>query len=240
VVNHVSESVSVVDLSSMNVVATLPTGDEPADVVFAGTPQRAFATASQADLVQVFDPASLGSAPIDIAIEGKEPRALAVSPDGQTVYAAVFESGNTTTILGGGSLISGGFPPNIVNDPTGPHGGVNPPPNDGAVFNPPMNTALPTPPKVGLIVRRDANSLSVSYTGGLMNACMALGVNPATGDVTVVGTDATNEVRFEPVLNGRFVRVDAATFTPGGGTSTISDLNPHLTYGATVPFAPIP
>ena len=44
VVNHVSDTVSVVDLVAMNVIATLYPGDEPADVVFAGAPQRAFVT----------------------------------------------------------------------------------------------------------------------------------------------------------------------------------------------------
>jgi YVTN family beta-propeller protein len=37
VVNHVSDSVSIVDLAAGNVVATLDTDDEPCDVVFAGT-----------------------------------------------------------------------------------------------------------------------------------------------------------------------------------------------------------
>ncbi|MEQ1892935.1 MAG: hypothetical protein ABL998_10360, partial [Planctomycetota bacterium] len=40
VVNHVSDSVSVVDLATQHVVATLATEDEPADVVFAGEPMR--------------------------------------------------------------------------------------------------------------------------------------------------------------------------------------------------------
>ncbi len=44
----------------------------------------------------------------------------------------------------------------------------------------------------------NTSSLSVSYATGLMNICMSVGVNPATGQVTVIGTDATNEVRFEP------------------------------------------
>src|SRR6185436_12663015 len=53
VVNHVSDSVSVIDLVTRNVVATLKTDDEPADVVFASVlsglerspsvvPERAF------------------------------------------------------------------------------------------------------------------------------------------------------------------------------------------------------
>src|SRR5437867_553805 len=42
VINHISDSVSIVSLATGNVVATLPTADEPADVIFAGSPQRAF------------------------------------------------------------------------------------------------------------------------------------------------------------------------------------------------------
>jgi YVTN family beta-propeller protein len=39
VVNHVSDTVSIVDLAGMRVAATLETGDEPCDVVFAGSPR---------------------------------------------------------------------------------------------------------------------------------------------------------------------------------------------------------
>ena len=69
VVNHVSDSVSVVDLTTHNVVATLRTDDEPADVVFAGTPPRAYVSCSQANTLLVFDPANLAAAPARIAID---------------------------------------------------------------------------------------------------------------------------------------------------------------------------
>ncbi len=273
VVNHVSDSISIVDINSLNVVRTIQTKDEPADVVFAGSPQRAFVSCSQANTVQIFDPAT-GSLLGEVPIFGEDPRALAVSPDGQTVFAAVFESGNHSTILGGGLAMMQtlAFPPNVVGDPAGPHGGVNPPPNDGASFLPALNGANPAAPRVGLIVKKDAqgtwlddtgadwtnlvsgaqsnlsgrvagwdladndvaiidaNTLSATYKKGLMNACMALAVNPATGVVTVVGTDATNETRFEPNLNGRFVRVNAASFVPGLASTMITDLNTHLSY----------
>ncbi len=282
VVNQVSDSVSIVDLVTMNVIATLQTADEPADVVFAGAPERAFVSCSQANVVQVFDPANLGIAPNTVAIEGEDPRALAVSPDGSKVYAAVFESGNGTTILLGGSEDEPGFGPNVVSDPLGPYGGVNPPPNDGAAFRPAQRPGNPTPPAVGLIVRKndsgqwlddnngdwtnlvsgplaanstrpigwdlldhdvaiiETGSLSVSYADRLMNICMALAVNPATQDITVVGTEATNEIRFEPVISGRFLRVNMATVdTSRGAAPSITDLNPHLTYTDDIPFIPI-
>lgn len=46
VVNHVSDSVSIINLSTMSVRATILTGDEPCDVVFAGPRERAFVSVS--------------------------------------------------------------------------------------------------------------------------------------------------------------------------------------------------
>jgi len=279
VVNHVSDSVSVVDLSLGAVVATLDTEDEPCDVVFAGSPERAFVSCSQANSIMVFNPADLGAAPTIVEIVAEEPKALAVSPDGMTVYAAIFESGNGTTLIAGGA--EGGVidvPPNdAMDDTNNPYGGVNPPPNDGGNFEPAQNPSNPAPPRVGLIVRQDdsgnwlddngndwtpwitgpdaaksgrftgwelvdrdiavidADALSVTtYVERLMNINMAVGVNPATGDIAVVGTEALNEIRFEPVINGTFLRVNMAV-VDGGNLSAapiIQDLNDHLTYSS--------
>jgi len=272
VVNHISDSVSVVDLPSGRVRATLTTDDEPADVVFAGSPQRAFVSCSQANTVLVFDPSNLDAPPQRIKIVAEEPRALAVSPDGNTVYVGIFESGNGTTILGGGSTEGGGFPPNAVSEALGPYGGTNPPPNEGELFAPAIAPGLPTPPAVGLVVRQtedgswlddagtdwtslvsgpdarlsgrppgwrlldrdvariDTATLSVSWVDRLMNLVMALGVNPASGDLTVVGTDATNEVRFLPNVRGTFVRVLGARVPAAAGRKALFDLNGHLDY----------
>ncbi len=283
VVNHISDTISVVRLNTMNVVATLETADEPCDVVFAGAPLRAYVSCSQANTVQVFDPANLAAAPVDVPINAEDPRAMAVSPDGSKVYVAVFESGNRSTILAGGNAGGqpGFFPPNAVSHPAGPYAGQNPPPNAGAVFSPAINPALPTPPPVGLIVKKSAagqwmddnggdwtefvsggnsalsgrpagwdlldhdvavietSDLQVSYLKGLMNLCMSVAVNPASGQIAVVGTDGTNEIRFEPNLNGRFLRVNVALVDPAQPNAPqIIDLNPHLNYaGPTIPMA---
>jgi YVTN family beta-propeller protein len=279
VVNHVSDSVSVVDLATGNVRATLATDDEPCDVVFAGVPQRAFVSCSQANTVLVFDPSNLAAPPARLTIRGEDPRALAVSPDRRRVYVAVFESGNQTTILGGGAVANIAFPPNVASDPAGPYAGVNPPPNDGASFDPPIAPLLPAPPRVSLIVRRDgagrwmddnggdwsalvsganaglsgrpvgwtlldhdvavidANTLALDYADGLMNLNMAIAVQPGTGAVTVVGTDAINEVRFEPKVNGTFVRSRIGGFNAATPDEVHgADLNAHLDYASpTVP-----
>ncbi len=157
VVNHISDSISIVNLVTGHVRATLSTDDEPCDVVFAGSPKRAFVTCSQANTVLVFNPLNLDAAPTRISIRGEDPRALAVSPTGDKVYAAIFESGNQTTLLAGGTknLNILPYPPLVVGDPIGPYAGQNPPPNSGSSFDPPINPTLPTPPAVGLIVRRD-------------------------------------------------------------------------------------
>ena len=257
VVNHTSDSVSVVDLTTGNVVATIYPGDEPADVVFAGSPQRAFVTVSQLNQVKVYDPGDPTAAPSVLAIEGEDPRALAT--DGTTVWAAIFESGNRTTAIA---------QPDVSMPAKNPYpGDPNPPPNSGAGFDPPLAMGLPTPPAVSLIVKKDAagvwrdvngadwsaaviwdlhdhdvaiinaSTLSVTYATSAMNAQMAMGVNPA-GGIIVVGTDAINEVRFEPNVKGVLTRVLAASVSGAGAVSSIVDLNPHLTYAvATVPQA---
>jgi hypothetical protein len=52
--------------------------------------------------------------------------------------------------------------------------------------------------------------LSVAYASGLMNICMTVAVNPATGKITVAGTDALNQIRFQPVLESVFIRANLA------------------------------
>jgi DNA-binding beta-propeller fold protein YncE len=285
VVNVISDSVSVVDLTNGIVTRTLQADDEPADVVFAGSSQSlAFVSCAQAKTLLVFNAANPTTPQQRIAINGEQPRALATSADGRYVYLAIFESGNATTILPGG--VNNGYEHSDVDDPSGPYGGVNPPPNTGNTFTPAQNPANPAPFPVSLIVRKyitgpivkwlddnnhdwsafitgskartgvagdrvagwdlpdrdvavidTGNNYAVTYQSSLMNMVMSIGVNPSTGNVSVVGTDATNQIRFEPVLQGKFVHVEGASFTPGG-TNTIFDLNPHITYQvANVPVA---
>jgi YVTN family beta-propeller protein len=133
VVNFLSDSVSVVDLSGATprVVRTLHVGDEPSDVVFAGPAgNRAFVTTAhrgqntpypdgefdnpgigRAD-IWVFDATDLGASlggdeETIITVFGDKPRPLAVSNDGATVYAAIYRSGNQTMTLNGGFVCEG-------------------------------------------------------------------------------------------------------------------------------------
>lgn len=134
VVNHVSDSISVVDLTAGNerVVRSIVTDDEPADVVFAGGggDPRAFVSISQRNRVDVYDAANPGAPLFQVAIDGEDPRALARNAAGTEVYAAVFHSGNQTLILSGESsvLIT---PDNRIEDAAGPYGGGPFPPPPG-------------------------------------------------------------------------------------------------------------
>ncbi len=219
VVNRISDSISIVDLDLGYVRWTLRVEDEPADIIFAGNPERAYVSCSGTDAILVFDPEDLAAAPVRISIIGEEPRGLAKSPDGSTVYCAIFESGNGTTLLGGGfdeTAMGGGsgvigFPPNVVNDPAGPYGGINPPPNAGTGFEPPLNPAVGTPPPVGLIVQRFDQDVWLDDNGTdwgpLVSGPQALlsgrpvGWDLADHDVAVIDTSDNSVVYIKTLMN---------------------------------------
>jgi YVTN family beta-propeller protein len=113
--------------------------------------------------VWVFDAANLGAAfggtPLEIVeLFGDTPRALAVSNDGNTVYAAIFHSGNQTTAINEG-LVCDGFAGAAsgpcagdgLTMPGGLPGGDMPAGNPG----PATNHAGVAAPEVGLIVQFD-------------------------------------------------------------------------------------
>lgn len=126
VVNHLSDSVSVVDTTtpwSPRVKRTLLVADEPRDVVFAGPGKnRAFITTAHRGQNAPYDPqlstpgvgradvwvydannlgdSTLGGTPLTIiSLFSDTPRSLTVTPDGTRVYAAGFHTGNKTTAI---------------------------------------------------------------------------------------------------------------------------------------------
>ncbi len=91
VVNWLSDSVSVVNLSTGNVTRTFDVGDEPTDIVFAGQQREtAFVCVSGLRQVKAFDPNAPDAAPQIIDIRGKQPRSLTRTPDGAQVFVSVF------------------------------------------------------------------------------------------------------------------------------------------------------
>src|SRR5688572_17191920 len=250
VVNHLSDSVSIVDLSSApRVVNTLLVGDEPRDIVFAGPGgNRAFITTAhrgqnsgvplvdfttegigRAD-VWVFDATALGGGmggtPLTVLeLFGDTPRALATSPDGSTVYAGVFHSGNRTATVTEGLVCNGGASAPACNI----SGSIAP---GGLPAPSPLNCAGDPQPETGLIVKFDpsvsqwrdelgrnwntivrfdlpdqdvfainANANPPVQSGtpwvSVGTILFNMAVNPVSGQVYVSNTEAKNDRRFE-------------------------------------------
>src|SRR4051812_31811929 len=160
VVNHLSDSVSVVKLSqdgrSGAVVRTLLVGDEPRDIVFAGPGRtRAFITTAHRGQNAPFDPQlttpgvgradvwvfdarhlgdSLGGDPLTIVtLFSDTPRALAVTPDGPRLYAPAFHSGNRPAAIAETAVPDGGEAAGGVPGPNTNAGGV-PAPEVGLIL----------------------------------------------------------------------------------------------------------
>jgi DNA-binding beta-propeller fold protein YncE len=295
VVNHLSDSISVVDVGGAvpRVVRTLLVGDEPRDIVFAGAGGgRAFITTAhrgqhridpslagvpgagdpqfttpgvgRAD-VWVFDAANpgaaLGGTPVGIVtLFGDTPRALAVSPSGGTVYAAVFKSGNRTTTIAEGAVCDGFA---SAGSCTTSQGFVMP----GGLPGPGTNSAGARAPETGLIVKFDGASgqwrdplarnwspavrfslpdydvfaIDAATLGqtaafsGVGTVLFNLAVNPVSGDVYVSNTEARNEIRFEGpgIFGGSTVQghlAEARVTVLSGAAVVPRHLNPHIDY----------
>src|SRR5689334_5611229 len=248
VVNHLSDSVSIVDVSATpgHVARTLLVGDEPRDVVFAGPGgTRAFVTTAhrgqndpidpqlttpgigRAD-VWVFDATNpgttLGGTPLTIVtLFTDTPRALAATPDGATVYAAGFHTGNQTTTVNAFAICGGGAaaPPCTLADATMPGGLPAPNTNFQGVLGPAVGLVARFDPASGQwedrlgrdwsnAIRFSLPDRDVFALDAMANPPVEVGsfahvgtvlfdmaVNPVSGKVYVSNTEARNELRFE-------------------------------------------
>ena len=219
VVNHLSDSVSIVDLVGQVTTRTLAVGDEPTDVVFANN--RAFVSVATEDAVKVYDLGNLDAAPSEVDLFGRKPRALAVSNNGSTVWAVVLLSGNQTTVVHEDSIFNGG--PNLNTTRLGELG-LNdlacngappsyPPLPNGIVRNPVLTDPPSLPeyihPEVSLIVKwNEANNRWEDETGtSNWNNCVPyrlpdhdlFAIN--TGDLSVTEVDHLGTILFDVSVN---------------------------------------
>jgi DNA-binding beta-propeller fold protein YncE len=285
VVNHLSDSVSIVrlDASGGTVVRTLLVGDEPRDIVFAGTGRRrAFITAAHRGQNAPFDPqlttpgvgradvwvfdsdhlgSTLGGTPLNIVtLFGDTPRALAVSPDGSRVYAAVFQSGNRTTSLHESLVPDGGEAAGGVPGPNTNFQGVQAP--EVAVIlkytgqdwvdalNRPWTDKVrfSLPDKDVFTIAANANPPaqlpgSAGFHTGVGTVLFNMAVNPVSGKVYVSNTEARNDLRFEGpgIFGGRTLRGhlhESRITVLSAGSVTPRHLNKHINYA--VCCAPTP
>ena len=245
VVNHLSDDVSVVDLRSMSVKATLRVGDEPTDIVFAGTPTRAFVCVSGLDQVKAFDPATGAPAFSPTPIFGRHPRALAVGPGGTQVFVSVQECGNRTTIVSAAKVRAGGgpSPPNPPKDPTlpaAPDVGVIVQWNgthwvdDGQPTPKIWDAAVPSGfamPDVDVAVLDAGTGAVVRTVSDVGSSAFNIAVDPGSSTLYVTNTDAANRTRFEPNLRGQFLRNRVTLIgAAGAGPVTPVHLNAHVNY----------
>ncbi|NNL66626.1 MAG: hypothetical protein HKP30_10310, partial [Myxococcales bacterium] len=125
VTNHISDSISVIDLGQLAVVQTLQafdangvsTTDAPTGVVFA-SPQRAFVALDDRDEVLVIDFDASGQASINaerLPITAQAPRAMTVV--GDRLLVGAFESGNQTEFPNCGPLDTPATAPFLPGDP---------------------------------------------------------------------------------------------------------------------------
>jgi YVTN family beta-propeller protein len=281
VVNHLSDSVSVVDTSDARhpqVVRTLLVGDEPRDIVFAGPRHdRAFVTTAhrgqsspddpdlfapvgRAD-VWVFDANDLGSAPggqrlTKITLFADTPRALAASPDGKTVYAAAFFSGNQTTTVsedavlnvygatmpGPGTItLSGQTIPQpttglIVKWRPGPDGSFHWLDAYGTAFDAFVRVRLPDEDVFAIDATASPPVAGAAVFAHVGTTLFNMAVNPRNGRVYVSNTDAHNDVRFEghtpgfTSVVGNAVDSRITVLDPASGAALAVNLNPHLDH----------
>jgi DNA-binding beta-propeller fold protein YncE len=232
VANHVSDSVSVIDLGRRNVVQTIQgvdehgvaTTNEPTGIAFAG-PGRAFVTLDQPDQVIVLDaaaPDAWSIHPIRLRVTAQGPRALAVA--GGRLYVASFESGNKTVTASCGHPSQVPFPCSTV---LAPEAVVLPiavdpaaPDRDLFVFEI-AELDAPAPP-----LDPDGFLRATQIVEGVGTLLYGMAATPAQR-IFVTHTDALNEIDgdvrlLNRMFDNRLARIDCA---PACGAPALFDLD---------------
>ncbi|MGH7680451.1 MAG: hypothetical protein ACRENN_00520, partial [Candidatus Eiseniibacteriota bacterium] len=242
VVNNVSDDVSIVNLSTLSVVGTLRVGDEPTDVVFAGSPKRAFVCVSGEDAVKLYDLVNPEAPTLNTVrpIFGRHPRSLAAR--GNEVYVGILDAGNRTTVVSATDVQNGGGPA----PPNPPRKLTSAAPNVGLIVQKVGNDWVDERPASqktwNSVIPYDMPDRDISVldanSGALLRTVSDVGTNlfnlavaPGSGNLYVTNTEANNRTRFESNLKGRFLQNRISRIGLGGTTpSTIWHLNTHIAY----------
>jgi YVTN family beta-propeller protein len=256
VVNHLSDSVSVVDVSNPSrprVTHTLQVGDEPRGIVIAGPKHDhvLVATARRGESltpgvgraqIWIFEAAQPEAPPKILALFGTKPRALAASADGRYVYAAVFLSGNgTATVSGEDAVRLGRTPPVYIASV--PYSAV---PKQGAIvqrtdrgwrdyqnrdWTPAVSFELPDYDVFVIDTKSDSPKV-VEQISNVGSVLFNMAVQPGSGEIWVSNTEALNFVPYEPRLRAKFAENRITRIFPvsGGDRTKAVNLNPHIDH----------
>ncbi len=217
VVNHVSRSISVVSVERGIVVATLPAGNEPADIVLAGSPAHVFVSAARDNALRIYDLANRQLVHVQ-SIAGEHPRHLAASADGRKVYASLALGGNRTTFIPAWE--------NPYQEP-----GIEGLPDAPAVgrivdaLDPEFTEVLPFTLLTHDIAELDTDTGTVRYFDRLGTVNFAVAVRPQTEDIYLAGTEANNLTFFLPALRDAFVSNRVSRINTSGGASATIHLD---------------
>ena len=268
VVNHLSDSISIIDISTkpMRVISTIQVGDEPRDIVFAGeNHNKAFITTAHRGQNNPNDPqlttAGVGRADIwvfdtnktadtfeylpttIITLFADTPRALAVTPDGKTVYAAAYLSGNRTTTIGADDLIKQApftGSDGIDAPDTGlivQFNGQNWVDEHGNIFDDKVRFELPDLDVFAIDATADIPVATNSFAG-VGTHLFNMIVNPQSGALYVSNQEAFNLTRFEGLaedtstVRAHIVESRITVIKEHDDATTISPihLNKHIDY----------
>jgi len=243
VVNNLSDDVSIVNLNTMNTRASLHVGDEPNDVVFAGTPPLAYVSVSNEDVVKVYDPNTLALV-ATVPIEGRSPRALAVDASRTHVYVAIFHGHNLTSLLTAAQIPPDSIPLDVQMPRDSIPGHGMPVTGQivqqdrfgrwfdmyGNMWNSKIKYSLKD---VDVAEIETASNTVTRNFGALGSSNLNLAVSPADGRIAVPTLQSRNINRFEERVQGYVVETRLGLVFQTG-TTDFRVLNPQVDY-TTVP-----
>lgn len=96
VTNEKDDTVSVIDVATLEVVRTIPTGERPRGITFSKDFSRVYVCASDSDTVQVIDPET-GKVLHDLP-SGEDPEQFVLHPDDRHLYIANEDDAITTVV----------------------------------------------------------------------------------------------------------------------------------------------
>ncbi len=258
VVNHLSDSVNIVDISEPTrpqVTHTLAVGDEPRGIVVAGAnhDRIVVATAKRGESltpgvgraqVWMFDATNPEAPPKTLTLFGTKPRALAASRDGRFVYAAVYLSGNRTATASAEEAARLSRTPQIHHPNDIPYFAV---PKQGSIVRfsekgwhdeqqRDWTTSVPfeLPDYDVFVIDTNADRPTVvKRISDVGTVLFNMAVHPHSGELWVSNTEAQNLIPHEPRLQAKFAhnRITRIPLQSGNqGRAIPVSLNAHIDY----------